>query len=271
MPDFSTRSDDVEIMDDLACSGEVVHQTLREIENINRLLGGNYVTVDGVARLVGAVHGAQSTVHGPPSMVQPPSLETRFGGRGGREVILNVTDLGCGGGDLLKLIRRWALKKGVDLSYTGIDANPNIVAYAQRHTSGAPAIAFETVDIFSDEFKQRKFDIVTGTLFFHHFSSDQLVSFFHQLKQQTSVGIVINDIHRHWFAYYSIKWLTQIFSKSSMVKFDAPLSVLRAFRKSDLQEIMRRAGIEHYTLRWMWAFRWQVVIELRTAGRELRD
>jgi 2-polyprenyl-3-methyl-5-hydroxy-6-metoxy-1,4-benzoquinol methylase len=252
MPDFSTRSDDVEIMDDLACSGEVVHQTLREIENINRLLGGNYVTVDGVARLIKAVHGPRSTVHG-------------------REVILNVTDLGCGGGDLLKLIRKWALKKGVSLSYTGIDANPNIVAYAQAHTSGTPGIAFETVDIFSDEFKRRKFDIVTGTLFFHHFSSDQLVSFFHQLKQQTSVGIVINDIHRHWFAYYSIKWLTQIFSKSSMVKFDAPLSVVRAFRKNELREIMRRAGIAHYTLRWMWAFRWQVVIELRAASGGLRD
>jgi 2-polyprenyl-3-methyl-5-hydroxy-6-metoxy-1,4-benzoquinol methylase len=250
MPDFSTRSDDVEIMDDLACAGEVVHQTLREIENINRLLGGNYVTVSGVAELVSKVHGPQSTVHG---KMQKGSSKNK---------VLNVTDLGCGGGDLLKLIRAWAKKKGVELTYTGIDANPNIVAYAQAHTTGTPAIAFETVDIFSEEFKQRRFDIVTGTLFFHHFTSDQLVSFFHQLRQQTSVGIVINDIHRHWFAYYSIKWLTQIFSKSAMVRFDAPLSVRRAFRKKDLQDIMRRAGIEHYTLRWMWAFRWQVVIRL---------
>lgn len=238
MPDFSTRSDDVEIMDDLACSGEVVHQTLREIENINRLLGGNYVTVHGVAQLVGNT---------------------------GWDRVLNVTDLGCGGGDLLKLIRKWGSKKRIDLTFTGIDANPHIVAYAQQHTSGIPAIAFETVDILSEEFKLRKFDVVTGTLFFHHFSSEQLVNFFYQLKQQTSVGIVINDIHRHWFAYYAIKTLTWLFSRSSMVKFDAPLSVLRAFRKSELQDIMRRAGIEHYTLRWMWAFRWQVVIK---TGRE---
>jgi 2-polyprenyl-3-methyl-5-hydroxy-6-metoxy-1,4-benzoquinol methylase len=235
MPDFSKRSDDVEIMDDLACAGEVVHQTLREIENINRLLGGNYVTVDGVKKVL----------------------------RNAKEKrVLNVTDLGCGGGDLLKLIRKWALKHGVKLTYTGVDANPNIVAYAQTHTSGEPPIEFKTVDILSEEFRQQNFDIVIGTLFFHHFSSDQLASFFRQLKNQTSTGIVINDLHRHWFAYYAIKWLTQLFSRSSMVKYDAPLSVMRAFQKKELQEIMRRAGIEHYTLRWMWAFRWQVVIRI---------
>jgi 2-polyprenyl-3-methyl-5-hydroxy-6-metoxy-1,4-benzoquinol methylase len=242
MPDFSKRSDDVEIMDDLACAGDVVHQTLREIENINRLLGGNYVTVDGVKKALGNRQWASG------------NAENR---------VLNVVDFGCGGGDLLKLIRKWALSKGVTLTYTGIDANPNIVAYAQAHTSGEPQIAFETVDIWSEDFKQRKFDIVVGTLFFHHFSSEQLINFFRQLKTQTSVGIVINDIHRHWFAYYSIKWLTQLFSRSSMVKYDAPLSVMRAFRRNELHEIMRRAGIEHYTLRWMWAFRWQVVIRMR--------
>jgi len=244
MPDFSKRSDDVEIMDDLACAGEVVHQTLREIENINRLLGGNYVTVNGVKRVLHSVGGRLSTVHG----------------KSGR--VLNVTDLGCGGGDLLKLIRKWAIRRGIELTYTGIDANPNIVAYAQAHTSGSPGIVFEAVDILSEDFKKRRFDIVVGTLFYHHFSSDQLAIFFSQLKRQTSVGIVINDIHRHWFAYYSIRWLTQLFSRSSMVKYDAPLSVMRAFRKQELQDIMRKAGITDYSLRWMWAFRWQVVIRL---------
>ena len=261
MPDFTKRSEDVEIMDDLACAGEVVHQTLREIENINRLLGGNYVTVDGVRKALGIRGWGLGNVHSP-QLAPTRRGSTVHGNAVKGTKILNVTDLGCGGGDLLKLIRAWAEKKGVKLSYTGIDANPNIVAYARAHTSGLPAIEFEAVDILSDEFKQRRFDIVVGTLFYHHFSSEQLVNFFRQLKDQTSVGIVINDIHRHWLAYYSIKWLTQLFSRSSMVKYDAPLSVMRAFKRKELQDIMQRAGIEHYSLRWMWAFRWQVVIRI---------
>ena len=268
MPDFSKRSEDVEIMDDLDCAGEVVHQTLREIENINRLLGGNYVTVDGVRKAVGIGHRALGVGDwelgiGRNAKIGQGISNTEYQSER-KDRILNVTDLGCGGGDLLKLIREWANKRKIELTYTGIDANPNIVAYAQAHTSGSPGIEFETVDILSEEFKQRRFDIVVGTLFFHHFSSEQLVNFFHQLKQQTSVGIVINDIHRHWFAYYSIKWLTQLFSRSTMVKYDAPLSVMRAFRKQELKDILRRAGIENYKLRWMWAFRWQVVIDLQS-------
>ena len=41
MPDFSKRSNDEEIMDDLNCAGHVLDQTLRELEIINKWLGGN--------------------------------------------------------------------------------------------------------------------------------------------------------------------------------------------------------------------------------------
>jgi 2-polyprenyl-3-methyl-5-hydroxy-6-metoxy-1,4-benzoquinol methylase len=232
MPDLSKRSAEVEIMDDLECSGEVVHQTLRELEVINTLLGGNHVTLDGIRKL--AVSGSPRTLH--------------------------VADLGCGGGDILRLMHRWAKRKRFSLQLTGIDANPHIVAFAAAHTSPEDNIAYEAVDIFSCDFASREFDIVTGTLFYHHFSEQQLTEFFRQLKTQVRVGFVINDIHRHWFAYYSILWLTRIFSKSPMVKFDAPLSVCRAFRKNELRDILRNAGIETYSMRWMWAFRWQVIV-----------
>ncbi|HTJ52269.1 MAG TPA: methyltransferase domain-containing protein [Cyclobacteriaceae bacterium] len=234
MPDFSTRSNDIEIMDDLNCQGEVVDQTLRELEVINKLLGGNYVTIDGIEKLL--KNKNESTP-------------------------ISICDLGCGGGDILKLIAQWASRKNKSLKLTGIDANPNIIRFANDNCKAYPQIEFEAVDIFSDQFESRKYDIIIGTLFFHHFSSEQLASFFKQIRNQAVIGIVINDIHRHWFAYHSIKFLTRIFSKSAMVRFDAPLSVLRAFKKRELIQIMQQAGIENYTIKWMWAFRWQLCIK----------
>lgn len=231
MPDFSKRSYDDELMDDLSCSGEVVHQTLKELETINTLLGGNHVTLDGIAKL--ARHAQLKT--------------------------FSLADLGCGGGDILRLIRKWAVKKNIKAQLLGVDANPNIVREAQLSTSAAEDIAFESINIFSPQFQSRTFDIVTGTLFFHHFTNEQLIHFFRQLSSQARVGFVINDIHRHWFAYHSIRLLTKGFSKSPMVQHDAPLSVMRAFSKSELVEIMQRAGITNYSIRWMWAFRWQVI------------
>jgi len=231
MPDLSHRSEEIEIMDDLNCSGEVVNQTLRELDTINHLLGGNYVTLNGVKELLHRIDIPRT---------------------------LTVADLGCGSGDMLMRMSQQHFDTQMEL--IGIDANPHITAFANDRNRD-DRIRFETLDIFSEEFKKRKFDIVIGTLFFHHFGSDQLIAFFSQLKHQATVGIVINDIHRHPVAYYSIKALTQLFSKSTMVKFDAPLSVRRAFSKNELVEILKKAEIKEYSLRWMWAFRWQVIIK----------
>ena len=235
-PDFSKRSDDIEIMDDLNCSGEVVRQTLRELEFINTWLGGNAVTLNGLQKLL------KST-----------SANTQ-------QYELKITDLGCGGGDMLKLLSRNFKKRRLQVHLVGIDANPNIIAYATANSSSFLEITYESQDILSEAFSRRQHDIVFATLFFHHFTSDQLVEIFSLLKKQASIGIVINDLHRHWLAYYSIKLLTKLFSKSSMVKYDAPLSVLRGFRKAELIEILQKAGIENYSLKWKWAFRWQLVI-----------
>jgi 2-polyprenyl-3-methyl-5-hydroxy-6-metoxy-1,4-benzoquinol methylase len=233
MPDFTQRSSGDEIMDDLECSGEDLHQALRELESINYLLGGNYVTLNGLAQL----------------------LEKKE-----RSNEFHIVDLGSGSGDMLKWMRKWLDKKKIKASLTGVDANQNVVRYAREHTPDACRIQYESINIFSEEFRTRNFDIVTGTLFFHHFTSDQLIGFFRHLKDQTSVGWIINDIHRNSLAYYSIKWLTQIFSKSQMVKHDAPQSVLRAFKRSELTDIMYRAGIDHFKIRWRWAFRWQLIV-----------
>jgi hypothetical protein len=118
--------------------------------------------------------------------------------------------------------------------------------------------------VLSKEFQEKKFDVVLATLFTHHFSNDLLSDLLKLLKLQTRIGIIINDIHRHWFAYHSIRLLTKLFSNSDMVKTDAPLSVLRGFTRSELESILKRAGIKTYSLRWSWAFRWRLIVPLTT-------
>jgi len=235
MPDFSARSNEIEIMDDLRCTGQVLDQTLRELEFINKWLGGNKITINAIDQLLKNTNTSEIT----------------------------IVDLGCGGGDMLKIIDAWGKRKKLKLKLTGVDANPYIVDFAKKNLKDYPHIHFETMDIFSEEFQQRKYDIVVGTLFYHHFSSTELTDFFKRLRQQVSIGYVVNDLHRHWLAYYSIKLLTQIFSKSSMVKYDAPLSVLRAFKKEELKQIIMGSQPIEFELRWKWAFRWQVVAKMK--------
>ena len=227
------RSSDPEIMDDLNCKGQVVEQTLRELDVINRMLGGNDVTIDGLDRL----------------------LEDRSG-----NLKLTLADIGCGSGDMCMRISSWARTKGLDIQVTGIDANPYIIQYAMSNCLGTDGLTFEVMDVLGEKFSQRKWDIVVATLFMHHFNQTQLVNLLQVLKRQTRIGFVINDIHRHFLAYYSIRLLTRFFSRSSMVRYDAPLSVRRAFRRKELEEILHLAGISNYTIKWKWAFRWQVIV-----------
>jgi len=235
MLDFSNRSVEIEIMDDLNCTGDVLYQTLRELEVINKWLGGNSITLDAIEKLL-ASHSNAGEV--------------------------SIADLGCGGEDMLRLIDAWGKEKNLKMNLIGIDANPNIIEFAKRNQKDYPHIRFQTCNIFSEEFRNQKYDVVIGTLFYHHFSHEQLVHFFKQLKRQVAIGFIINDIHRHWLAYYSIKALTRAFSKSSMVKYDAPLSVLRAFKKQELLKIMDESFAENFSIRWKWAFRWQVIAKL---------
>lgn len=238
MPDFSTRSNGIEIMDDLECSGDVLEQTLRELEIINKWLGGNQITIDAIAQLCR----------------DAPDRE------------LTIADLGCGGGEMLRTIDTWGKKKNFKLKLIGLDANPNVIAFARKNIADCPHIHFETVNVFSTEFLQKKYDIVIGTLFFHHFSDDQLAMFFKQLNSGVRLGYIINDIHRHWLAYHSIKILTRLFSRSAMVRYDAPLSVLRAFRRAELTRILARAHPVGFAIRWRWAFRWQVIAKVAFYG-----
>jgi len=80
------------------------------------------------------------------------------------------------------------------------------------------------------------------------------------MNELANKAIVINDLHRHWFAYYSIKMLTKLFSKTYIVKHDGPLSVARALTKSEWEQVLNEAGVTNYSITWRWAFRWLIVI-----------
>lgn len=226
------RSDQLEIMDDFECDGEVVDQTLRELHAINTNLGGNQISLNALKSIIKNHPKEQFT----------------------------VVDLGCGGGDTMIMMSKWAKGNRVDLKLIGIDANTYITNYAQKNCSAYESIELSAEDIFSDEFKKRQFDIAHMSLFLHHFKDEEIIAFLQQLKKQVSKGIIINDLHRHPISYYFTKWILTRWSKSEMVKFDSVVSVARSFTRKELEGYLQAAGITNYSIRWKWAFRWEVLI-----------
>lgn len=228
--DLSYRSEEEEIMDDLSDDSPSLYQALKELDIINHWLGGNAITINTVIKI----------------FKEDPKREWQ------------IADLGCGSGEMLLKIAKWCRSQNIKVQLHGFDANPNVIAYAKNHCSDYPEISFHAENIFSEGFKNRNFDVICCTLFLHHFPQNDLVNLLKQFQEQ-SEKVIINDLHRHPFAYYSIKWITRFFSKSTMVQNDACLSVWRAFTKKEWKDILQLAEIKNYDLVWRWAFRWKLV------------
>ena len=227
------RASGPELMDDLTLATEALRQNLDELETINTWLGGYQPVLNALERLRSRFPASRP---------------------------LRLADLGSGGGDTLRHIAAWARRNRIAAELTGIDANQFMLDYATAKSQAFPEISYRQFDIFSAEFQAEPYDVLTCSLFCHHFTDDELVTLLRQWQAQARVAVVINDLHRHWLAYHSIKWLTRLLGGSYLVRHDAPLSVARAFRREDWVALLARAGIKNYELRWRWAFRWQLVL-----------
>ena len=230
--DTSYRSSDTEMMDDFTLEGKEYRDTLDKLEIINRLLGGNSVTIKGLSKLL----LSQS-----------------------RSNIITIIDLGCGHGDILRDVAKYGRKNKYKFKLIGIDANPNAIAYAQELSKNYPEISFETADIFSEDFNKQTYDIILCTLFLHHFESNKLITFLKSATDKATIGVVINDLHRHRMAYYLFK-LVGIFIKNKMVKEDGLTSVLRAFKKKEINAILTQVQVP-FSIQWKWAFRYLWILK----------
>jgi SAM-dependent methyltransferase len=230
---FRTRASTPELMDDLSLASEELRQNLDELETINTWLGGYRPVLAALSRL-------------------RPHFPT------GRP--LRLADLGSGGGDTLRQLARWARRQRQPVALTGIDANAFMLDYAAAKSRLYPEISYQQFDIFGTDFAAQSYDVLTASLFCHHFTDAELVQLLRRWQQQAGLAVIINDLHRHWLAYHSIRLLTKLFGGSRLVQHDAPVSVARAFSRADWRRLLAAAGISKYSLRWCWAFRWQVVL-----------
>lgn len=217
-------------MDDLSIDGPVLEQTLWEIELVNRVLGGYGPSIEGLRRLR-----------------RPAQSE------------LSVLDVGTGSGDIPRKLVEWGRRAGCNVTVTGIDLTETAVRMAREGARDEPGLAFEVQDLFElpDE---PLYDVVHAAATLHHFVGRRAQEALAKMYRVARLGVVINDFHRHPLAWLGIKILTIAFSRSRLVKNDGPLSVLRAFRRAELERMCREEGLPEPNIAWRPMFRWRVVI-----------
>ena len=149
-------------------------------------------------------------------------------------------------------------KQGFKFKLIGIDANEDAVAYAQELSNDYAALSFQKLDIFSEEFKDLKYDIALSTLFLHHFKENEIEHMLKQLASNANIGIVINDLHRSTLAYGLFK-LLGLFISNDMIVQDGLTSILRSFKRNELESHSDQLQLKSQ-IHWKWAFRYQWLI-----------
>ena len=225
------RSAQTELLDKDDIPFEDIKQNMKELDFINRWLGGHSITISGIKKILSASKTTGKSIH--------------------------ICEAGCGGGDNLTAIDKWCAKNNIAVHLTGIDKKEECIALAKEKTADTK-YTWIVSDYKEVNFAHQKPDIIFSSLFCHHFSDDALVQMMQWMHNNCSMGFFINDLHRNFLAYYSIKWLTNLLSNSYLVKNDAPLSVRRGFKRKEWETIMQRAGIKSNSVEWKWAFRWLI-------------
>ncbi len=227
---FTYRSYQKELLDRDDIPFEDIRQNMKELDFINTWLGGHKITIDGFKKLA---KDKQS---------------------------ITVCEIGCGGGDNLLAVDKWCNENNINVSLIGIDMKPECITFAEGRKEFIGSVKWITSDYAKVDFPSNP-DIIFSSLFCHHFTDEDLVFQFNWMKENSAIGFFINDLQRHPLAYYSINILTAIFSKSYLVKNDAPLSVRRGFTNKELKALLSKAGITNFDLKWRWAFRFLVVVD----------
>lgn len=230
MPSFRNRSYQPELLDRDDIPFEDIRRNMDELDVINTWLGGHGITISGLKKIINDHPEANTGLH--------------------------LCEIGCGGGNNLRAVDRWLKPKGITAHFTGIDINPHCIVHAQS-SSGLTNTTWITSDYRTVEFTDKP-DIIFSSLFCHHFTDEQLVEMIQWMEANSKLGYFVNDLHRNPLAYHSIRLLTGIFSRSYLVKNDAPLSVLRGFSRKELVHLMQQAKQVNYSIRWRWAFRWLI-------------
>ncbi len=228
------RTDDSEIMDDFQLEGDVLKETLDRIAQINQLLGGNKLTLKGVAKLLKKIPDSK---------------------------LITIVDVGCGNGDMLRKLADFGYQNNLKLQLIGIDANKFTVNYAVDLSKEYSNIVYRCEDIFDESFSELEYDIVLCTLTLHHFRNQEIAKLLMLFDKNSRFGFVVNDLHRNPVAYRLFQVLCFVFRLNKMSREDGLTSILRGFKKEELIAFSEKLGFKKYSIQWKWAFRYQWIIE----------
>jgi SAM-dependent methyltransferase len=189
---------------------------LRDLARVNRRLGG----VDLSAR----------------------AIESLAPGRAD----IRVLDVGTGAADTpLALIER-GRAAGRLVRIIGVDHRPEVLeaaTLADPRVTATGELALHLADGQSLPFPDGAFEIAHSSLLLHHSEPEVARALLAEMGRVARLGVVVNDLVRSRRTWLGAWLLSRIATRNRLTRFDAPLSVRRAYSVSELTALLAAADL----------------------------
>jgi SAM-dependent methyltransferase len=145
----------------------------------------------------------------------------------------SVLDVGAASGDMGACTRQWYPAATI----TALD-------YVPSHLGSSPEQRVAG-DAFRLPFRPASFDYVFCSLFLHHFRDEQVVELLKAFGGIARKAVLVIDLERNPIPYYFIAWSRPLLGWDPITVHDGAISVEAAFRREELEDLARRAGLRN--------------------------
>ena len=157
----------------------------------------------------------------------------------------SILDLCTASADIPRFVVDWARRAPVSVRVVGVDFRESTLEIARRESRHYPEIEFICANVLEFE-PAETFDLVFCSLALHHFSDRDAELLLRRVRKFATRGLLVADIARSDFGALGIYALTATLLREPMTRFDARLSMKRAFSVAELRALAAKAGWKNF-------------------------
>ncbi len=207
MMDFSVRFDGKEIMDGPEKVPGSYEKAYRDISRCNAMLGGHKANLKEVKKLINR------------------NIKESY----------TIWDLGSGDGSTLAYLAKHLKNGKKSYTFQGFDLSALSVEVARRNYAHDERLQFHQQDILKMS-TENKPDIILCNLTLHHFTDEEAKILLKTLVERVELGVLINDLERHPWAYRLFQVFSLVFIRTQIAKTDGLISIRRAFHLQEFKQ-----------------------------------
>ncbi len=199
---------------------------LSDLARINRFLGGVALSRRALVALATGCH----------ALPHVSRVDRRTG-------TLRMLDVGTGAADIPEALLAWTSQRGLQLHVEAVDERQEILDVARQRVGDRRDLHLQHTAGDRLSYEDGAFDVVHLSLVLHHLEPPAAVRLLGEMARTSSLGVIVNDLDRRRLAWLGAWAMTRVLTRNRYTRHDAPLSVRRAYRPTEVVRLAAQAGL----------------------------